>query len=177
MTHVDIANVSNALQNIIGNFFDRRQLCILTGKHCWSIFVDVLILESDGNDIDASVLAIRAALFATRLPGVSLEEGTESEALVLSEDPKDARILSCQGLPVAVTLCQISSSSPSYFVDPSRAEQDCASSTLILAVEPVSGHLNFIQKFSDGLIDSSILFEIFAVAQSTASFLFERVQK
>lgn len=170
-SEVNVPTVTNALQNILNCFFDRKQLCISAGKHCWSLFVDVLVLESDGNDLDAAVLATRTALAATRLPGVSLEEDTEAESLVLSDDPKDTQTLNCQGLPVAVTLCQVNDASPSYFVDPSKAEQECAQSIVTIAVEPANGQISFVQKYSDGALDPSILLDMFGVAQSTASIL------
>ena len=143
----------------------------MPGKHCWSLFVDVLVLESDGNDIDAAVLATRAALSATRLPGVSLEEDTKSEALVLSDNPKDSLALKCDNLPVAVTLCQPSHSSPFYFVDPSRAEQECAQSIITVAIEPKSKDLGFVQKYSTGVLQPSILIDMLAVAQLAATSL------
>ncbi len=167
--------MTNALRNIVGDFFDRKQLCILKGKHCWSLFVDILVLESDGNDVDAAVLASRAALLATRLPGVSLEEDTESEAIVLSDDPKDSQVLKCEELPIAVTLCQPLSSSPTYFVDPSRAEQECAQSIVTVAVKPTSKQVCFVQKYSEGVLEPSILVDILSVAQSTSSLLLATV--
>ncbi len=170
-SHVDVATVSGALQNIITAFFDSKQLCILEGKHCWSLFADVLVLESDGNDTDAAILAVRAALGTTHLPGVSLEEDAESESLVLSEDPKDAQVLRCEGLPVAVTLCQPRHSSPAYFVDPCRAEEECAQAMVTVAVDAESKQISFVQKYSDGVLEPSILADMLAVAQSTAASL------
>lgn len=160
---------ATSLQRILSSSFDLKQLCIVKGKHCWALFVDVLILESDGNTLDAAVMAARAALSATKLPGVSVEEDAESEALELSNDPSDSKSLDCSNLPLALTLCQIDSTA--YFIDPTKAEETCARAILTVAVNP-SGVVSFIQKSSTGSIEPSILSDMIGVAQSTASTLF-----
>jgi len=45
------------------------QLCILPGKRVYIIFVDIYILNHDGNLVDASALAALAALSNTKLLG------------------------------------------------------------------------------------------------------------
>lgn len=162
-----------SLQKIISSGFDAEQLCIVEGKHCWCVFVDVLVLESDGNDLDAAVLASRAALKATKLPGVSVEEDAETatESLSLSYDPNDAKSLQVESIPVAVTLCQIAQSSVDYFVDPSRAEQECALTRLTVAVDPRNGKVLFVQKASEGAIEPSVLLDMLSVACETAQSL------
>lgn len=48
--------------------FDLRQLSVLPGRHCWALYVDILILECGGNLFDAVSIAVKAALFNTRIP-------------------------------------------------------------------------------------------------------------
>ncbi len=114
-------------------------------------------------------MAARAALLATKLPGVSVEEDAESESLELSNDPNDSKSLDCSNLPLALTLCQIDSTA--YFIDPTKTEETCARAILTVAVNP-SGIVSFIQKSSTGSIEPSILSDMIDVAQSTASTLF-----
>lgn len=165
--------LATTLNHILSKSFDLKQLCIVKGKHCWALYVDVLILESDGNTLDAAVMAARAALSSTKLPGVSVEEDAESESLELSNDPNDSKSLDCSNLPLAITLCQIDSTV--YFIDPTKAEETCARAILHVAVNP-SGTISFMQKSSDGTIEPSILYDMIAVAQSTASTLFSQIQ-
>lgn len=164
--------LSASLQRILSSSFDLKQLCIIKGKHCWALYVDVLILESDGNTLDAAVMAARAALAATKLPGVSVEEDAESEALELSDDPNESKFLDCSNLPLAVTLCQIDSTA--YFIDPTKAEETCARAILTVAVNP-AGIVCFMQKSAAGSIEPSILSDMIGVAQSTASVLFNLI--
>jgi exosome complex component RRP42 len=165
--------LASSLQHILSKSFNLQQLCIVKGKHCWSLFVDVLILESDGNLLDAAVMASRAALSCTKLPGVSVEEDAEAESLELSSDPNDSKALLCDSLPLSVTLCQIDSTA--YFVDPTCTEEACAKSILTVAFDP-SDNICFIQKSANGSIEPSILSDMIGVAQATASNLFSKIK-
>lgn len=166
--------LATSLNRIFSKVFDLKQLCIVKGKHCWALFVDVLILESDGNTLDAAVIAARAALSATKLPGVSVEEDAESESLELSSDPNDSKSLNCQNLPLVITLCQIDSTT--YFVDPTKAEETCARAIINIGVN-TSGTITFIQKSSDGIIEPSIIQDMISVAITTGSTLFSELNK
>ncbi|MFX0053977.1 MAG: exosome complex protein Rrp42 [Promethearchaeota archaeon] len=56
---------------------DAKALCIEPGKLVYMVFADVYTLEYDGNLIDASSIAVNAALLGTRFPEVKLEDGEE----------------------------------------------------------------------------------------------------
>ncbi|VVC71671.1 Exosome complex component Rrp42 [uncultured archaeon] len=49
------------------NAVDLKALFIEEGK-CWNIFVDIYVLDHDGNLIDAAALAAMAALLGTKMP-------------------------------------------------------------------------------------------------------------
>ncbi|MCJ1478190.1 hypothetical protein MMC13_006866 [Lambiella insularis] len=57
------------------NALDTESLCILAGQKCWSIRVDVHVLDYDAGLIDASCMAVIAALQHFRRPEVSVEGG------------------------------------------------------------------------------------------------------
>ncbi len=52
---------------------DVSKLCIESGKYIYSVFADVYPLEYDGNLIDASSIAVNAALATTKFPEMKLE--------------------------------------------------------------------------------------------------------
>ncbi|KAG7290643.1 hypothetical protein NEMBOFW57_000646 [Staphylotrichum longicolle] len=54
---------------------DTESLCLVAGQKCWSVRVDVHVLSHDGNLIDASCLAVVAALRHFRKPDTSMEGG------------------------------------------------------------------------------------------------------
>lgn len=52
---------------------DTEALCIVAGQKCWSVRADVHVLDFDGNLVDASCMAIMAALQHFRRPEVSVD--------------------------------------------------------------------------------------------------------
>ncbi|KAH9884617.1 ribosomal protein S5 domain 2-type protein [Xylariomycetidae sp. FL2044] len=55
------------------NALDTESLCLVAGQKCWSIRVDLHVLSHDGNLIDASCIAVVAALRHFRKPDTSIE--------------------------------------------------------------------------------------------------------
>ncbi|XP_013149569.1 PREDICTED: exosome complex component RRP42 [Papilio polytes] len=112
--------------------FNLKQLCIFEGKQCWKLYVDILILECGGNLCDAVSLAVKAALFNTRLPCVkaALMDGGNID-LQLSDDPYDTKHLDIGTAPLLVTLCKIGSK---CVVDPSAEEERCSFISLVVGV-------------------------------------------
>ena len=55
---------------------DTESLCLIAAQKVWSIRADVHVLSSDGNLIDASCIAVIAALQHFRKPYVSVEGET-----------------------------------------------------------------------------------------------------
>jgi exosome complex component RRP45 len=58
------------------NALDTESLCLVAGNKVWSIRVDLHVLSHDGNLIDASCLAVVAALRHFRKPDTSIEGET-----------------------------------------------------------------------------------------------------
>lgn len=55
------------------NAIDTESLCIIAGAKCWSVRADVHIMDADGGLVDASCIAIIAALQHFRRPDVSVD--------------------------------------------------------------------------------------------------------
>lgn len=55
------------------NAIDQESLCIVAGQKCWSVRADVHFLDHDGALVDASCIAVIAALAHFRRPDVSVE--------------------------------------------------------------------------------------------------------
>jgi len=53
---------------------DCRRLCVCPGKLAWILYCDVICLNLDGNLFDACLLSVMAALRATSLPKVTMDE-------------------------------------------------------------------------------------------------------
>lgn len=98
----------------------------------WRVFDFLQILECGGNLFDTVSLAVKAALFNTKIPKVSAVQvdGGNIE-LELSDDIHDCNRLSVARMPLLVTLCKIGDHS---VVDPSAEEEECASAKLVVGV-------------------------------------------
>ena len=55
------------------NALDTESLCLVAGQKCWSVRVDLHVLSHDGGLIDASCLAVVAALRHFRKPDTSMD--------------------------------------------------------------------------------------------------------
>jgi exosome complex component RRP42 len=53
---------------------DAKKLCIKEGKKVYMVFADIYPLEYDGNLIDASSIAVNAALLTTKYPEMKVED-------------------------------------------------------------------------------------------------------
>lgn len=126
--------ISNTLQKAYqsSRAYNLKALSILPHQQCWKLYVDILILECGGNLIDAVSLAVKAALFNTRVPKVtaSIMDGGSIE-LNLSDDPYDCDRLKIESAPVLVTLCKIGEF---CLVDPSAEEEECSLGSLVVGV-------------------------------------------
>ncbi|PZC85700.1 hypothetical protein B5X24_HaOG215970 [Helicoverpa armigera] len=157
--------ISNLLQSAYhsSQAFDLKQLCILEGKQCWKLCVDILILECGGNLCDAVSLAVKAALMNTRVPCVTaaLMDGGNVD-LQLSDDPYACKLLDIGTAPLLVTLCKIGDK---CVVDPSAEEESCSVISVIVGISgdpscysddetmsEVGGKLTTIDMFGPGSV-------------------------
>lgn len=127
-------SISNMMQRAYqsSQAFSLKQLCIFEGKQCWKLYIDILILECGGNLCDAVSLAVKAALFNTRIPFVkaALMDGGDID-LQLSDDPYDSKLLDVGSAPLLVTLCKIGDK---CVVDPSAEEESCSVVSVIVGI-------------------------------------------
>lgn len=87
---------------------DLRSLSIVSGKTCWMLFIDCLVLNDDGSVLDALSLAARAALAVTRLPKVDVSMGEEGDVPEVEvSDDRGSTPLNISGVPVMVTVSQV----------------------------------------------------------------------
>ena len=112
---------------------------------CWLLYVDILILECGGNLYDAVSMAVKAALFSTLIPKISITavDGGEPE-LELSDDPYDGNRLVelLDRAPVLVTLSRIGNF---CVVDPTPEEEACSSASLVISVTPKGNLVQLIK--------------------------------
>ena len=93
--------MSNKLNTLITDITDLMELCVVPGKVVWSLNLDVVCINDDGNVLDAAVLALSAALTNTWLPATRVMEET---GRVLVDPEGEKTRLELKFTPIAVTL-------------------------------------------------------------------------
>jgi exosome complex component RRP42 len=66
---------------------DFAKLCIKEGEEVWMVFIDIHVLDYDGNLFDASSLAALGALLTATMPNVQYGKGKKDTPLPVNEPP------------------------------------------------------------------------------------------
>ena len=98
---------------------DFKKLCITEGEKVWSVFVDIDILDNDGNLIDAAGLAAVTALLNTKIPDIVDEKPVHEK--------KGKKPLPMKGIPISTTFTKINGN---IIVDPGYAESEATEARL-----------------------------------------------
>ncbi len=101
---------------------DLEKLCLVEKEKVWEIFVDVHIINNDGNLIDASALAAVAALKTAKIPKI------EDDKIIRDKLEKKLPILH---EPVTVTVGKVAGK---FIFDPNKEEEEALEAKLIVAV-------------------------------------------
>ncbi|TRO45233.1 exosome complex protein Rrp42 [Candidatus Bathyarchaeota archaeon] len=139
---------------------DSAKLCIEAGKKVFVVFVDVYVLNHDGNLIDASALAAVSALANTKMPNYEVEDGEVKIKTGYSPLPlKDH--------PITVTVAKINDK---LIVDPWIEEEQVMEARMSIAVND-DGNICAIQKGCPGFFTSEQILEAAKTAQEKAAEL------
>ncbi len=119
-----------------GKVVDLEKLCIREGEKVWMLFLDLHVLDYDGNLIDAAVLGSVAALMNTKIPTTKIED----DKVVIDEDNKIP--LSINEKPLMSTFAKIGDE---LIVDPSLEVEDIMGARISIGVRQ-DGSLCAMQK-------------------------------
>jgi exosome complex component RRP42 len=136
---------------------DTAKLCIEPGKKVFVVFVDVYVLNHDGNLIDASALAAVAALMNTKMSNYEVEDG---EVKVKSGYVP----LPLKDHPITVTCAKFGDK---IVVDPSLEEELVMDARLTMAIDD-DGDICAIQKGGAGYFTPDQVFEVAKIAKDKA---------
>ena len=114
---------------------DLEKLCIEPGKEVWINFVDIYVLDYDGNLFDAAFLGAVAALKTAMVPAKANDKGEDFP-------------LPIQHMPISVTAVQIENS---ILVDPTLDEEKVAAARLTVTTDE-NGDLRAMQKGLTGAL-------------------------
>jgi exosome complex component RRP42 len=107
---------------------DLKKLCIKEGENVWTVFVDIDILDNDGNLIDAAGLAAVTALLNTKIPELKEEMPVYGK--------KGKKALPMKGIPISTTFVKINGN---VLVDPGFAEGEAMEARLTVGTTDADG--------------------------------------
>jgi len=143
-----------------------EDLCIEPGKKVFVVFVDVYVLNHDGNLIDASALAAIAALVNTKMFNYEVKEGE----IKIKPGYKPLPI---RNYPIAVTCGKINDK---LIVDPWLEEEQVMDARVTMAIEK-DGKICAMQKGGYGYFSAQQISEASKIVQQKAVELRKLVVK
>ncbi len=139
---------------------DVDKLVIEPGKKVFVVFVDVYVLNHDGNLIDASALAAMAALINTKMANYEIKEGEVK--IKPGYEP-----LPLRKHPITVTCAKIGDR---LVVDPLREEEQVMDARISFAFDD-DDNICAIQKGGSGYFEPKQVFEAAKIAKEKANQL------
>jgi len=133
---------------------DTEKLCIQPGKQVFVVFIDVYVLNHDGNLIDASAMAAMAALMNTKMPNYEIKDGE----LKIKQGYTP---LPLRSHPITVTVGKINNF---LIVDPWLEEEQVMDSRITFAIND-AGNICAIQKGGSGYFTPQQILEAMKIAQ------------
>ncbi len=137
---------------------DLRKLCIEAGKKVFIIFVDIYVLNHDGNLIDASALAAMAALLNTKMFNYEVEGGEVKIKPGYTPLPVHKH-------PVSVTFAKINDK---LVVDPWLEEEQVMDARLTITTDD-DGNICAVQKGGSGYFTPKQIMEAAHIAREKAA--------
>lgn len=139
---------------------DTEKLCIKPGKKVFVVFVDVYVLNYDGNLIDAAALAAVSALMNTKMSNYEVKD----DEVIIKQGYTP---LPMNSHPITVTLGKINDK---LIVDPSREEEQVINARLTMAFND-EGKICATQKGRAGYFTQQQILEGMKLAKEKAAEL------
>jgi len=103
-----------------------EKLCIKPKENVWAVFIDIYIINHQGNLLDAAALAGIAALHNTQMPKM---EGEADKAQIIRGEYTCKLPMKCK--PINVQVCKVDDK---LFVDPNAEEEKIVQASLSISV-------------------------------------------
>jgi exosome complex component RRP42 len=137
---------------------DVEKLVIEPGKKVFVVFVDVYVLNHDGNLIDASALAAVAALMNTKMSNYEIEDGEVKIKTGYQQLP-------IRKHPITVTCAKIGEK---LVVDPLLEEEQVMDARISIAIDD-DNNICAMQKGGSGYFEPKQVFEAAKIAKEKAN--------
>ena len=144
---------------------DTSKLVIEPGKKVFVVFVDVYVLNHDGNLIDASALAAVAALLNTKMPNYEVKDGEVKIKTGYTPLPM-------KNHPITVTIAKVNDK---LIVDPGLEEEQIMDARFSMAFND-DGNICAIQKGGSGYFTPKQITEAAKLAKEKVAELRKKME-
>jgi len=139
-----------------GEVIDLKKLCITPGEEVWILFVDIHILNYDGNLIDAAALGAMSALSDTVVPASKFDKGDDFKL----------------GIKESVVACTCAKVGEAILLDPSLDEENVARGRISISLDE-NGNIRAIQKGLRGSFSLDEIKQVISMSKAAANKLRE----
>ncbi|MEA3229886.1 MAG: exosome complex protein Rrp42 [archaeon] len=126
---------------------DVKKLCIEKNEKIWMVFIDISIVNHDGNLIDAAGIAAISALMTARIPKIN-EDGT------INRDNEYSGDLPLNDIPVPISVGIINNS---LVTDMTKVEEDVSDSITIITTNNAENFCAMQKSGPNGLTEQQML--------------------
>lgn len=147
---------------------DFEDLCIEEGEVVWKVFVDIYILDHNGNLLDAAALAALAALQDAKIPELKENERGEREV----NYKKVKRNLEVKNYPIMTTFLKIGDH---LILDPLRKEEEVAEARLSVTMTKDGYHS--LQLGGSGGMKIPLINKCLDLSKEKTEFLREKIKR
>ncbi|XP_066331751.1 exosome complex component RRP45A-like isoform X1 [Miscanthus floridulus] len=154
---------------------DMESLCVVAGKHVWSVRVDLHILDNGGNLIDAANIAALAALSTFRRPECTVGGDDGQQVTVHDPEVRDPLPLTIHHMPIAVTFAYFGEGNI-VVLDPTYKEEAVMGGRMTATVNS-NGDVCAIQKAGGEGVMSSVIMQCLRIASVKAADITSKIKK
>ncbi|KAI4977877.1 hypothetical protein ZWY2020_014431 [Hordeum vulgare] len=154
---------------------DMESLCVVAGKHVWSVRVDLHILDNEGNLIDAANIAALAALSTFRRPECTVGGDDGQQVTVHDSEVRDPLPLTIHHLPIAVTFAYFGDGNI-MVIDPTYKEEAVTGGRMTATINS-NGDVCAIQKAGGEGVMSSVIMQCLRIASVKAADITSKIKR
>nr|CAB3446844.1 unnamed protein product [Digitaria exilis] len=154
---------------------DMESLCVVAGKHVWSVRVDLHILDNGGNLIDAANIAALAALSTFRRPECTVGGDDGQQVIVHDPEVRDPLPLTIHHMPIAVTFAYFGEGNI-VVVDPTYKEEAVMGGRMTATINS-NGDICAIQKAGGEGVMSGVVMQCLRIASVKAADITSKIKK
>ncbi len=144
---------------------DTEKLCIEPGKKVFVVFVDIYVLNYDGNLIDTAALAAMSALLNTKMPNYEIKDGEVKIKQGYTPLPMKSH-------PITITVGKINDK---LIIDPGLEEEQVMEARLSMAIND-EGNICAVQKGLAGYFTPQQIIDASKLAQEKAAELRKKLK-